>query len=474
MKKTLMSVLKQIVKAIYPLVKAKRRFVNKLRSFFSARKTQTAGISNSPTSINSAKPAKSKKSNVFAFVSEKLHDLIRKPLWKDKRVIISACALALAAVTIILVFSLAGDNNSVYASDTKQSLAVSKNEGLYTDSETANTNELLYNQEQSNSSYSADTAQSNYVPTTTPAPTPVPTTEPSDPDLVPGVHDTRVIEIQKRLMELDYMEYDEPTDYYGGITEYSLQLFQRKHNLQVDGLAGEETLKVLFSDEAKPYTVKLGDRGTDVKSLQERLIELKYLKSSATSYFGTDTESAVKSFQKRNGLYTDGNIGEYTREALYSESARAASTSSGSSSGGSSSGSSGSSGGPIAVGDPDKASADALINLAKSLLGSKYVRGGKGPSTFDCSGFVYYCLNTTGYRIGYMTSTGWKKCSLPKVTKMSDMKPGDIIVFKTHHVGIYIGNGEMIDASSGNGKVVRRSCTTSYWKREFVCGRRVF
>jgi cell wall-associated NlpC family hydrolase len=305
----------------------------------------------------------------------------------------------------------------------------------------------------------------SYDPST-PASTPVPTTEPDTPALVPGCHDTRIIEIQSRLMELGYMDSDEPTDFYGWGTEYSLQLFQRKHDLQIDGIAGETTLTMLFSEDAMPYTVKLHDRGTDVGNIQERLKDLKYLKSSVTGYFGTDTETAVKSFQKRNGLAADGNVGEMTREILFSEDAKAAPKSSGSSSGNTS--------GPIAVGDPDQASADALIEMAKSLVGSKYIGGAKGPSAFDCSGFVYYCLNRVGYKIGYMTSRGWAKSGLPRVTNMADMKPGDIICFSPHHVAIYIGSGQMIDASSSNGKVVQRSCNTSYWKSHFICARRIF
>jgi cell wall-associated NlpC family hydrolase len=67
----------------------------------------------------------------------------------------------------------------------------------------------------------------------------------------------------------------------------------------------------------------------------------------------------------------------------------------------------------------------------------------------------------------------WKK-----ISSMGDLEKGDLIFFwnsaktKVGHVGIYIGGGRMIDASSGNGKVVKRSCTTSYWKKMFVCGRR--
>jgi len=74
-----------------------------------------------------------------------------------------------------------------------------------------------------------------------------------------------------------------------------------------------------------------------------------------------------------------------------------------------------------------------------------------------------------------MTSTGWANCSLPKVTSLSDMKRGDIICFKGH-VGIYLGGGQMIDASSTQGKV--RICSTvltsSYWKTNFICARRLF
>ncbi|MGI5850425.1 MAG: C40 family peptidase, partial [Christensenellales bacterium] len=212
--------------------------------------------------------------------------------------------------------------------------------------------------------------------------------------------------------------------------------------------------------------------------LKERLIELRYLKSSTTGYFGTDTETAVKNFQKRNGLTVDGNVGAQTREVLYSEDAKAAPKPSVSSSGGSSSDPSGKGsggGGSIAKGNPDKASADALIEFALSLKGSRYVLGAKGPNSFDCSGFVYYCLNRVGYSIRYMTSGGWAKCSLPKVTSMQDMKRGDIICFRGH-VGIYMGNGKMVDASSSSGQIVTRNniFSSSYWTRNFICARRVF
>ncbi len=132
----------------------------------------------------------------------------------------------------------------------------------------------------------------------------------------------QVIVLQERLMGLGYMDTDEPTEYYGFQTNYAVQLFQRKHGLTVDGIVGPKTLAILFTEEAKPYTVYLGAEGTDVEQIQLRLKELGYFKGSITRYFGTETEAAVKLFQKTNGLEVDGNVGANTREVLYSDSAK--------------------------------------------------------------------------------------------------------------------------------------------------------
>jgi len=327
-----------------------------------------------------------------------------------------------------------------------------------------------------------------------PEESPVPTTAPEPQVLMPGCDDPLIAEVQLRLMELGYMEKDEPITYYGYGTEYALQLFQRKHALQVDGLLGEKTMAALFSDEAQPYTVKLGDRGTDVKSIQEQLIALKYLRTGSTGYFGTDTESAVKSFQQRNGLNVDGCVGSRTLEALYSDDAKPAKTVLESTKKAAKTVNKNSKASAKADSNidtqtdnkdtkseeevpppPDAASADALVEYAKNFLGTKYVRGGKSPKGFDCSGFVHYCLNQVGYKIKYMTSAGWAKSDLLKVTSMSDLKKGDIVCFKGH-VGIYMGDGDMIDASSSFGgiRIAKNILGSSYWKKMFICGRRVF
>lgn len=505
MKKTLLAILRNIVKAIYPLVKAKRNVLRRIKTKFAGpqKRSQNAAArakSDESAQVRRYNPRKRVRPRTpAAGVSYRSADTNRRyrnkntPLWKDKRIIIASCAV-IVIVSVVLSLALSGSGKDVYALSNapKGSNTASPATAPATDSAHEELAYAFGNELQGNISGVLENGIENTsLPevTSLPTATPVPTTKPDETLLIPRTHDSRVINIQIRLMELGYMEPDEPTDFYGPVTEYSLKLFQRKHDLKIDGHAGQETLAVLFSNDVKYYSVKLGDNGTDVELLQDRLKDLGYFKSKANGNFGPATEKAVKSFQKINKLEVDGSVGEQTREALFSEEAKEAPkpapkptakpkpTSSKPKS------TKKPSGGtekpketdpPVEVGDPDKASADALIALAESLKGSKYSRGGKGPKKFDCSGFVYYCLNKVGRKTKYMTSTAWKNCSLPKITKMEDMQPGDIIVFKTHHVGIYIGNGQMIDASSTNGKVVKRSCMTAHWKKEFANARRVF
>jgi cell wall-associated NlpC family hydrolase len=134
---------------------------------------------------------------------------------------------------------------------------------------------------------------------------------------------------------------------------------------------------------------------------------------------------------------------------------------------------------PSATPTPQKETKlDKFIKAANSKLGCEYVLGAKGPNTFDCSGFVYYCLKQAGISTNRLDAAGFSRTSRWKnITGINDIKKGDILFFKSDtssrvsHCGIYIGGGMMIDASSANGKVVKRS-VSAYWKRNFVNARR--
>lgn len=308
-----------------------------------------------------------------------------------------------------------------------------------------------------------------------------------------------VTQLQTRLMELGYLEIEEPTDYFGSSTEYAVSLFQRQHELKQDGIAGEQTQTLLFSKEAKHYTLLEGAEGRDVKLLQEQLVELGYLASGeADRIYGEKTIDAVKAFQKRNGLTQDGKAGEKTLEKLFSDDAKmskameekvkaeekaAKTTPKATQKSGSKTQKPGSKTTPKPTKKPTPTpkkdtKIDKFIKAANSKIGCEYVLGDSGPKTFDCSGFVTWCLRQAGVSTKRLNAEGFSKVSRWKnITKLSDLKRGDILFFKSDsssrvsHTGIYIGSNTMIDASSSNGKVVKRALS-AYFKRNFVNARR--
>lgn len=84
------------------------------------------------------------------------------------------------------------------------------------------------------------------------------------------------------------------------------------------------------------------------------------------------------------------------------------------------------------------ANGGSIVSRAYSQLGKPYVWGAYGPNSFDCSGFVSYCLTGRYTRLGTtLTFMGW--------TRVSNPQPGDVVTTATH-CGIYIGNGQMIHA----------------------------
>ena len=113
-----------------------------------------------------------------------------------------------------------------------------------------------------------------------------------------------------------------------------------------------------------------------------------------------------------------------------------------------------------------------VCSMAKSLLGKPYVYGATGPNSFDCSGFVYWCLNQAGVGVSYMTSSGWRNPGRFRRVSYNELQAGDIIVV-SGHVGICAGGGSVIDASSSNGRVVHRSLGP-WWANHFIAGWRIF
>lgn len=118
-----------------------------------------------------------------------------------------------------------------------------------------------------------------------------------------------------------------------------------------------------------------------------------------------------------------------------------------------------------------------LIQFAKTLLGKPYRYASSGPNSFDCSGFTSYCFRQT---LGVKLSRSSRDQAFAgKEVSKDQLKPGDLLFFNTtgnriSHVGIYIGNGNMIHASSGsNMKVMISPVFSGWYKSRYVTARRI-
>ena len=146
-----------------------------------------------------------------------------------------------------------------------------------------------------------------------------------------GSRSPEVIRIEARLRELNYVTSNfVPDEYYGTDTAQAIRNFQRRNGLTVDGIAGPQTRRVLYSSTAVPNRVpppiesyRLGTRAQGVLSLEIRLQELNYLPLSfiPDTYYGRDTEDAVRDFQRRNGLAVTGVADPQTRNLINSSAA---------------------------------------------------------------------------------------------------------------------------------------------------------
>ncbi len=126
---------------------------------------------------------------------------------------------------------------------------------------------------------------------------------------------------------------------------------------------------------------------------------------------------------------------------------------------------------------PDKLTLGYRIaTAAKHAIGKPYMTGESGPDAFDDAGLIYHCLSANSIDVpktdceGYAALKGYKR-----IEDMDDLERGDVLFFEitvsdrrtVWHGGVYMGDGEMVDASSAADKVVQRRMRTDYWERYF-------
>ena len=117
-----------------------------------------------------------------------------------------------------------------------------------------------------------------------------------------------------------------------------------------------------------------------------------------------------------------------------------------------------------------------VVDYAKQYLGTPYVYGGNGPSSFDCSGYTSYVYRHFGYTLN-RTASG--QLSNGVSVSKSELQPGDLVFFKdggskpVSHVGIYIGGGQFIHASTSTYEVRINDLTSGYYNNVYVYARRI-
>lgn len=323
--------------------------------------------------------------------------------------------------------------------------------------------------------------------------------------IILGDQDEYVLKLQKELYARGYLK-TKPTGYFGAETQRALARYQERNGLKADGKAGEDTLKKIYGKNYEPLpstrqvkedpkqssdsfeSIRPGDTGSDVQDIQQKLKVLGYYTySKITSYYGPETETAVRAFQKNNNLKADGVVGEKTYETIFDDTAVEAFTESTPDEPETETETVQSAGVAqvayeaeqvIALGS-DKA--NLLIEFGKRLLGKRYRSGAEGPNTFDCSGFVYYCLRSMGIKRPPRSSSDQSRYEpWTKISNKADLSTGDIVFFKTRghpngvgHSGIYIGGGKFIHSSTGKGVIIS-DLSAGYYASHYQWARRVF
>ncbi|MBO1756855.1 NlpC/P60 family protein [Allobranchiibius sp. CTAmp26] len=236
---------------------------------------------------------------------------------------------------------------------------------------------------------------------------------------------------------------------FGPRTQFAVKTFQGRHGLVKDGIVGPLTWSKLGgypatgSAPAPNCTVKVvryGATGSLVAALQQKL------GITADGDFGPHTLGSVQSFQSLHGITADGRgvVGPATWAALGGMPCGLSLTPPGTTapvSGGSGSGA------PTTT----AAKLTQVVSIAKQYLGVPYVYGGSTPAGFDCSGLTQYSYSHAG-----LTLPRTAAAQQAYMRQTSSPLPGDLVFFGTpaYHVGIYIGNGQMI-AAPYPGAVVR-------------------
>ena len=216
-----------------------------------------------------------------------------------------------------------------------------------------------------------------------------------------------------------------------------LKRFQSAHKLSATGTVNANTWTALLARGSKPI-LRYGDTGRSVRRLQ-RSLTASGRPVPVSGHFGPITRDAVKSVQSLQGWRATGVATTGVWLALQSGGAakitvvRAVTRA------------------PTAT-PPESGKAATALAFARKQLGDRYVFGGSGPNTWDCSGLTMKAWQAAGVTLPHSAARQFRIGA--KISK-SDLKPGDLVFFYPgiRHVAIYAGDGMVIHAPHPGARV---------------------
>jgi len=206
-------------------------------------------------------------------------------------------------------------------------------------------------------------------------------------------------------------------------------------------------------------TLKFGMHGNDVIALQTKLNALGYTVEIIDGAFGSATLQAVMDFQQDHGMEIDGVVGAATFHQLAGAKTQLPA------------------GIQVSRGTTynTRSKGMQISAMAQRFLNVPYAWAGSSPSGFDCSGFTYYLFTKQGISLPRMAD---EQFEVGQRVAKQDLSPGDLVFFETYevgpsHVGVYVGDGQFIHASSGAGEVTMTPLSKPYYMDRYLGARRL-
>lgn len=281
--------------------------------------------------------------------------------------------------------------------------------------------------------------------------------------------------IQKKLIANGYQA--RPNGEYDANTKWAVRLFQKDHNLPVNGIVDNATYKALMGKDMdtsklsslgkmsedkiaaewaasqKPKNGTKSDSNTDKQITSDKKKDSKQDKKNSVKASDKDkknnkadkkTDNKKVTDTKKNSKEADSLLDPLDENFVFTKT------------------------GPVSKSVRD------IISEAENYRGVPYVFGGNTPKGFDCSGYVHYVFAKKGI---ILPRSADEQYTVGKTVSKTNLQPGDLVFFETYekgvsHSGIYIGEGKFISATSSSGVAIA-DMAGGYWGERYIGAKRV-